>query len=155
MKILDDYTVNKKLIISDKSSLYYDDFLGKDIAESIEMLEELCPKTVYNSQYFTGEYVDVYDDYGLSTERIYCLNLITERYETEDEFKERRKKEKQEEKDRKKRIKETQSQKDVERLRKLRDKQTEEIFKGVNVLTTEELIKLYDIVDKKLKYVGV
>ena len=154
---LDDYNYNKRVIIADSKTVTYDDFLGKDLNSVIMFLEELNPNIEDSiSEYFRAEYSDEYDYYGDPCgERIYEITFITERYETEDEFKERRKKEKKEEKELEKRLKDMQSQKDVERLRKLREEQTEEIFKGVNVLTTEELMKLYDIVDKKLKYVGV
>lgn len=157
MRDLDDYNSNRRIIVADSKTVSYDDFLGKDLNSVIMFLEELKPNIEDSvSEYFRGEYTDEYDYYGnLCDEKIYELTFVTERYETEDEFKERRNKEKKEQKELEKRLKKIQSQKEVERLQKLKEQQTKEIFGRINILTTEELIELYNRIDEKLKYVGV
>lgn len=157
MRDLDDYNSNRRIIVADSKTVSYDDFLGKDLNSVIMFLEELKPNIEDSvSEYFRGEYTDEYDYYGnLCAEKIYELTFVTERYETEDEFKERRNKEKKEQKELEKRLKKIQSQKEVERLQKLKEQQTKEIFGRINILTTEELIELYNRIDEKLKYVGV
>ena len=157
MMDLDDYNSNRRVIVADSKTVTYDDFLGKDLNSVIMFLEELNPNIEDSiSEYFRAEYRDEYDYYGnLCGEEIYELTFVTERYETEDEFKERRNKEKKEQKKLEKRLKKIQSQKEVERLQKLKEQQTKEIFGRINILTTEELIELYNRIDEKLKYVGV
>ena len=157
MMDLDDYNSNRRVIVADSKTVAYDDFLGKDLNSVIMFLEELNPNIEDSiSEYFRAEYRDEYDYYGnLCDEEIYELTFVTERYETEDEFKERLNKEKKEQKELEKRLKKIQSQKEVERLQKLKEQQTKEIFGRINILTTEELIELYNHIDEKLKYVGV
>jgi hypothetical protein len=153
----DNYKKNKMLIQTNKTDFGYEDIVGKTLDEAIETIKQLDPfRDDVIDQYFVGNYEDVYDDtYDTSYERIYNISLATYCYESESEFNARRRKEKQEELEREIRLKKLDSDKELKEKESKRKEDVKVIHDKLNVLTTEEMLELYRIINDKLCSIGL